>query len=137
DFEAVHETACAADPESHAGRRSVAAGEDRVEMRDAWAAVAHAHDELLRRAVGIDEELDLAVLGVAAGVAHDLRDRCRDARLLDGLAAEERRDVSGALPRQDGLRDLQKTPAPSAELANGTCPRYRGIVAATVSDIGG
>src|SRR6185312_15407841 len=75
--------------------------EDERDIGNARALVAHLHDEELRGAVALQRELDLASARVAIGVAGDLRNGRRDARLVLTVEAEVARDLTRALPRDD------------------------------------
>lgn len=97
DLEVAHEAPRAEDPEPHAARRTVAAGEDELDVVDARTTVLDALLEHLRPRSSFEEQPDGAAARAAEGVPCELGDGRRNARLVLDVEAEQRGHLAGAL----------------------------------------
>jgi len=97
DFETIHEPPRTHDSQTHPGFGSVLAAEDFIHIDDAGAPVGNVDDEDLGRSGPFHEEFRAAAGSILEGVAGDLGDGGREARLLLGVETEQTRDLAGAL----------------------------------------
>ena len=103
DLEGVHQPLGADQPQPETGARAVLAAEDRRQLGDAGALVAHRNGQQLGGAPPLDRELHPAPARVADGVAGDLGDGGGDPRLGLDVEAEQLGDLPGPLARVDDV----------------------------------
>ena len=103
DVDPVHQAPRAEDAEAHAGGRVVSPGQDAVQLGDAGAAVAYAHQQDLGRGRAFNGKLDHAVAGVIVDIARQLGNRGRDAHLVLAAEAAQRGHLARALARGDDV----------------------------------